>query len=693
MSAEMNEIEAEGFVPASVPMPDYAQSGLEGLQDFQESVNELEETLWDIEAIGGREVSKKIKRLIESMHSFEPSVTMIGQIKSGKTTLVNAMVGRPDLLPADVNPWTSVVTSLHLNVPRADNAPSATFNFFDQSEWDNLVQNGGRIGELAARAGADDELEQLRAQIAEMREKTRTRLGRKFELLLGQEHNYETLNENLLKRYVCMGDDFDELSKAEKQGQFADITRSAELYFDAEHLPRAICLRDTPGVNDTFMMREQITIRAIRDSKICVAVLSAHQALNTTDMALIRLIANVKSRQVVIFVNRIDELSDPANQIPEIRESLIQTLSQNGGPQDATILFGSALWANAVLAGTVDDLPDDSRAALLNYAAANPQFARGSEDAQLWMLSGVPALMAELSERIAEGSGARFLQSVRKRAINFVAALRASSSIVTLRSDTDQVQKLSNDEVNLLLERIEADARAALDADLDQVFDQFRARTDQATSRFLSRAVESLLQHLEKYGEKAEWNYSPDGLRMLMRTAHQVMRRNFAKTVAGRFDQTSEVLTKAYGDIFDVTADSFIVQAPDAPEIAPPVTLAKTIALDLQSSWWKSWWGRRQGYRAFASGFHDLISAEIAPVVEDLTGRQVEEIRASAHATMDAFLSEQRGILADICAKAQVSLEELHGLFGVTAQEEREALFDMIYDELDIEMPADRSAA
>ena len=27
-------------------------------------------------------------------------------------------------------------------------------------------------------------------------------------------------------------------------------------------------------------------------------------------------------------------------------------------------------------------------------------------------------------------------------------------------------------------------------------------------------------------------------------------------------------------------------------------------------SWWKGWWKRRKGYRAFASGFYDLIEAE-----------------------------------------------------------------------------------
>ncbi len=69
-----------------------------------------------------------------------------------------------------------------------------------------------------------------------------------------------------------------------------------------------LCIRDTPGVNDTFMIREQITIRAIRESRLCVVVLAAHQALSSVDLALIRMIANVKSREVIIVVNRIDEI-------------------------------------------------------------------------------------------------------------------------------------------------------------------------------------------------------------------------------------------------------------------------------------------------------------------------------------------------------------------------------------------------
>ncbi len=692
---EMSELNDTDANAVEQTVPAFCGDGMEKLHAFQEEVQALQETMRDIECIGGDEVAKKIRGLMTELDTFEPSITMIGQIKSGKTTLVNAMAGRPDLLPADVNPWTSVVTSLHFNAPRPANAPIATFQFFNQGEWEHLVENGGRMGELSSRAGADQELEKVQRQVAEMREKTKERLGRKFELLLGQEHRYQYLDDTLVQRYVCMGDEFDDLSVEEKQGQFADITKSADLYLTAANIPRAFCIRDTPGVNDTFMMREQITIKSIRDSKICVVVLSAHQALSATDMGLIRLISNVKSRQVVIFVNRIDELQDPAKQIPEIRASLLDTLANNSGPENPAIVFGSGYWANMALLGTTGDMIEESAQALENYAASDisPDVTGMDNDRAVWANSGLPALFDELCARIVESSGAKVLASSRKRAANYVAGLRASSSIVSLRSDSDQVQRLSNEEVQALVDEIERDAIGTLHERLDIVFDRFSSRTDQAHKRFLDRALESLLQHLELYGDHEVWQYSPDGLRMLLRTGYQVMRRNYADACDECFEATADILTRAYGEVFAVQADNFQVEAPSAPDVPPPVTLAQTIALDLKTSWWKGWWGRRKGYRAFASGFYDLIEAETSPIVDELKIAQADEIRASAEVVLREFLSEQRGILADICVKAQVSIEELHGLYGVTAQDEREELFDMIFEELDIDYIIEGEAA
>ena len=662
----------------------FMRLGLEKLDEFHDEVSDLELTLADVVKLGGADAEKKAAKLIKQLRVFEPSVTMIGQIKSGKTSLVNAMVGRPELLPADVNPWTSVVTSLHLNAPLPEDAPTATFQFFSQNEWDHLVENGGRIGELSSRAGADEELEKVREQIAEMRDKTKARLGRKFELLLGQKHSYADINDDLVQRYVCMGDDFDDLDEEDQQGRFADITKSADLYLTAKSIPMPLCLRDTPGVNDTFMMREQITINALRDSRICVVVLSAHQALSSMDMGLIRLIANVKSREVVIFVNRIDELSDPASQVPEIRDSILQTLADNNGPEDPQLIFGSAYWANMALAENLDDIVAESADAMFNWAEAslNAETAGMETNELVWHLSGVPQLYKALSERIKEGPGAEILAASRKRALNLVGGVRASNSVVSMRLEGGEVQVMPQAELEAHLAKLEADNLKFLDDRLDIVFQQFGSRVDQSHKRFLDRALESLLQHLETNGEDEVWQYSPDGLRMLLRTSYQVMRRNVSSTCEQVFESAAKDLAETYRNAFGVSVENFSITPPAAPEIPAPVSLGQTIALDLQTSWWKGWWKRRKGYRAFASGFYDLIEAETAPIVDELKVRQAADIRAMAERELRDFLAEQRGFLIDISEKSNIGVADLENIFGITAQQEREELFDFIFEEL-----------
>lgn len=662
----------------------FMRLGLEKLEAFHDEITDLEMTLADVVKLGGADAEKKTNKLIKQLRMFEPSVTMIGQIKSGKTSLVNAMVGRPELLPADVNPWTSVVTSLHLNAPLPADAPTATFQFFSQNEWDHLVENGGRIGELSSRAGADDELEKVREQIAQMREKTKARLGRKFELLLGQKHNYADINDDLVQRYVCMGDDFEDLEEEDQQGRFADITKSADLYLKADAILMPLCLRDTPGVNDTFMMREQITINALRDSRICVVVLSAHQALSSMDMGLIRLIANVKSREVVIFVNRIDELSDPANQVPEIRDSILQTLADNNGPENPQLIFGSAYWANMALAENLDDIVAESADAMFNWAevALSAETAGMETNELVWHLSGVPQLYKALSERIVEGPGAEVLAASRKRALNLVGGVRASNSVVSMRLDGGDGQIMPKAELETHLTKLEADNLKFLNDRLDIVFQHFASRVDQSHKRFLDRALESLLQHLETNGEDEVWQYSPDGLRMLLRTSYQVMRRNVSSTCEQVFAAAATDLADTYRNAFGVAVENFSITPPAAPEIPAPVSLGQTIALDLQTSWWKGWWKRRKGYRAFASGFYDLIEAETAPIVDELKIRQAADIRAKAEQELRDFLAEQRGFLMDISEKSNIGVADLEDIFGITAQQEREELFDFIFEEL-----------
>ncbi|MGB8622996.1 MAG: dynamin family protein [Paracoccaceae bacterium] len=650
--------------------------GFDGLSGFLEKAGELDAVLGELAQIGDAATRASAQRMKDQLAAFEPSITMIGQVKSGKTSLVNGMIGHPGLLPADVNPWTSVVTSLHLDPHAAKVADRATFRFFDTDEWTRLLEKGGRLGELASRAGADDELEKVRRQIEEMREKSRTRLGRRFELLLGQEHDYASFDEDLIERYVCLGDVFgdedEEDAAAAHQGRFADITRSADLYLRRAELPLKLCIRDTPGVNDTFMMREQITIRAIRDSRICVVVLSAHQALSSVDMALIRLISNIKSREVVIFVNRIDELSDPAKQVPEIRAAIQETLRKHEGPADAQIIFGSAYWAVNALDGSLSALSRDSADSLLNWAEHVLQNDE-MEDSPLemvWKMSGVPALYAALSERICEGIGQEVIDRIARSTNNLAKGVRAASQFVTTEGDAPKTLRLEKNALIAELDRIEAQGLEMLQREFDGVVASYHTRLDRSHASFLERATASLVGHLEKHGEKTVWSYEPTGLRLLLRSAFQVFGAKVHRMSKTVFEASAADIADLYRQAFGIDGD-FTIEAPPAPRIAPPVAIGQTIALDIQGNWWRSWWQRRRGYQAYAESFHRMIMAETDPIVEDLKSAQVEAVRADLTTALKDFLSEQRDTLLSFEDHGDAGGGSLEEIFGGRATQDR----------------------
>ncbi len=666
MTAEQLRLDPAERVPPKSGLLSATYAGLSGLAGRIET---LDKAIADIGEAGDRAIDIAAQRMRKRLREFEPSVTMIGQVKAGKTSLVNAMIGWPGLLPADVNPWTSVVTSIHMDPRQKAAGNSARFRFFSEEEWDRLLERGGRVGELARRAGAEQEIEKVRQQLEEMREKSRRRLGRKFEMLLGQEHDYGYFDEELVQRYVCLGDDFD-ASPEDRQGRFADITKAADLQFGQPELPMKLCIRDTPGVNDTFMIREQITIHAIRESRICVVVLSAHQALSSVDMALIRLISNIKSREVIVFVNRIDELADPAKEVPEIRDSIRATLQAHGGPAEAEILFGSAYWANHALSGRYDGLKGASGEALLNWAQSevSADNADSSVDSMIWTLSGLPALGKAIAERVESGPGAELESKMARSARNLANGLTASRSVVSRGKDGAAGAPIDPARIGAEIDRIETERLEELRGRLDAALGEFRERAASTHRTFLERAVASLIQHLEKHGEKKVWIYEPSGLRLLLRSGYRVYARAASKIGEDVFYRTTSEICDLYLRAFSIPEKSFALEAPPVPPAPAPVLLGQTIALDLKGNWWTRWWRRRRSYASFAREFTDLIQAETLPVVQALETDHAAAYARGLEAALAEFLSNQRAVLMDLAERADLDAGDLRAQLGGSQQ-------------------------
>ncbi|KUJ73180.1 hypothetical protein AVO45_15675 [Ruegeria marisrubri] len=658
--------------------------GNEALAPMTTAMSSLTSQIDQLTAVADARSSARLASLKTKMENFVASVTFVGQVKAGKSSVVNIMAGHPGLLPSDVNPWTSVVTTLNINT-KAPGDTKARFTFFEQEEWDNLTVGGGRLGELANRAGADDEMEDIRRQIAEMKEKSEERLGKHFDLILGQSHQYDYFDEELVQRYVCLGDE-DDPDINPKTGRFADVTKAADLFMDIPQYPIALKLCDTPGVNDTFMVREQITLRSLRGSEVCVVVLAASQALTTMDMALMRIIAQFENRQIILFVNRIDELEDPVNQVPEIRDRITETLKQNNISTDTSVVFGSALWAEAALTGDPDILTEDSRKVLNRFYLAAGFGSEAASLDKIWALSGFPDLLLAINERIAQGSGARLIERIRNRARNVASQIRATSVAKNMTGDDSVLRDLDGmppeEAISKVISSYEDKASELTSALRKKVMERLAG----AEASFVKRATDSLIAHLEEHGEQGTWQYEPAGLRTLQKAAYFSFARAMRKEAGALYTSAAKDIEAIYHQLLGNHLGEFSIEAPIVPRVPPPLGIGRTIALDLQSTWWRRWWQRRKGFEAYAADYTRLIASEANSITKDIEENQIAAVLENVRATLADFMREQKETLLSIAQSAEQGSDNPAGLLaGLQPEKSRDEILGDILKDLSTE--------
>ncbi|MGG7567108.1 dynamin family protein [Rhodovulum sp. DZ06] len=526
------------------------------------------------------------------------NVTLLGQIKSGKSALANALIGRPGLLPVDVNPWTAAITSLHVNQAGED-GQAAKFEFFDEAGWKRLAEGAGRLGALAGRASDEDELERLREQARALQRSAQARLGRNYEMLLGGVHRHGGFDAKLLARYIVLGEEAD----PNGAGRYAELTRRAQLWLDAGAWPIPLSIHDTPGVNDPLLVREEITLDALKDTDVGLVVLNAAQALTSEDVALLRTLAALRGAGALIFVNRIDDLGDPAADIPAIERSLRGALLRAGLDDKSEILFGSALWAETDDPAT---LPPHSREAFAAHAArtgaATPRAA-----------SGVDALREAIVARAASGEGRRKLSDVEGEMRGWIEERRAALASGGAGPDArlEALEALMV-EVSDGLERVLAAHAPAVTRRMEEAVDRFADVQADA----LRRAVMD--------GGKGGWQADIAPLRADLSRLHE----QFAEKVGLSLRSFWDTVLREAGDA--LAAGGVPAQAPEPPRMPVPAALSRAVSFDMDGRWWSRWRGRRRYAEEQADALRALIKDDMAPLLAEL--RHDHETRVAAEA-------------------------------------------------------------
>ena len=576
-------------------------------------------------------------------------IAVIGQVKAGKSSFINAFVRRPGLLPTDVNPWTTAITQLHFGRSDAPRDVAAVFSFFDQDEWQRLAQGGGQLRDLTKRLVPGFETDLLQSHVDAMRRRSEGRLGDNLGQLLGQKHAYAELSPQLLDRYVCAGGSNLTSVDHDQKGYYSDVVKTADLYFDASDFAFPTTILDTPGTNDPFLVRDEITRGALESADVYIVVLTARQALSSADVSLLRILRGLHKHRIAVFINRIDELGDVVRDTPQIVQHVRMGLRREFPDTDIPVVAGSAHWAGLAVQGSDEDVKrafSPKAAAYIAQIAARehplavPSVETGTQEQlsqALMSSSGLPALSAVLEGLTLRSHAGQVLKQIEASFSEFVhvasnAARHDLEGLSTEARLESTSQQQGDEELRLLGAEIEDNRR--LTAVLHSLVVDLQARTDQIIEDRCNSMGEILRDVLLGYAEMECQNFRsasaqsrrPRVWRCPTASLRRSLEENFlrlhreAEYEIGSLETTvfprlREMLRDAHPSWTEQSDGPRQMSSPQLPSLKALGTL---VALDLDEPWWKRWFVGRATVDQQVAQLDQLIMSEFEPIIAAL---------------------------------------------------------------------------
>ena len=614
---------------------------------------------------GGRELQSKrvfrgssfVNDALRLLDRLTCRIGLIGQVKAGKSSLANALACKPDMLPTDVNPFTTVVTNLHFGRTDIATDVAAEFTFFEANEWEQLAAGVGHIRELTERLVPGFNVEQLHKQVDALRRRSEQRLGPALGSLLGQKHAFSSLSTEILKRYVSsnLGD-----AGTEEKDAYSDIVKAADLYFPSSDFAFPTTIIDTPGTNDPFLVRDEIARRALESAHVHIVVLTSRQVMSSADVALLRVLQGLRKDRIVVFINRIDELGNIANDVPLLVQHVRNGLRREFPTIDLPVVAGSAYWANVALRGSPADVERAWSKNAKLYAQdvtrrpGSPAEPNGDEEMaqRLLLYSGVPALLDVVADLTLDSYAGRVLKRISHtfRQLADVSQNIARQQLAVLESEIqlgDDPKSRGEDELRAV--DAEAKQHEHLTQILHSILTDLKERSELTTTNQCERISSALHEVVRSFaevecrnmraalfeGRGGVWRCDPTPLQRQLEErlvgSHREAEEELAKLEAGIFTQLRE-LFKRYSRQWGETEvdDGSLDGAFELPLLS--VLGIPNISMELGEPRKKRWWSRPPNGRKQMAELAALIEIEWRGIRDKLvaTARAHLEARQSS---------------------------------------------------------------
>lgn len=387
-------------------------------------------------ALHSGEMALLIRRTVDTISGTVPRVLVVGPGRVGKTTLVNALLGRPGLLPAHPTDRTAALTRLHLGASRQRRSGAVV-----TERVESLMSAAP-----PAAARMDAKQRHTGSLVARL-------MGASAEASAPPPHSAGGLH---LEFDDALADAPEIARHLTAPAARADTARRVDIYLEQSPLSFPVQILDTPPLV-AGIAAGGLPAEAVEDVDACVVVLDAAAPEQALDPALLEVIFKVPVDRLVVVLNpKASHIAD--GEAIRARASVVRRLLRQRLQTDVPVLcvdLSEALHKPAhqpLFRAVVKDFPFASQG-----AARGPTGLEGARhDEAIRSFPAVDRLADEIERCALDGPYARRLMEVATT-LRDIARLReeaARSSAVAIGNRILDIQK-ERREAEYQLQRIE----------------------------------------------------------------------------------------------------------------------------------------------------------------------------------------------------------------------------------------------
>ena len=317
-------------------------SSLEKLQNEVErqkrKITEIENSIEIVEKefnIKFDEERKDIKEQKDFIEDPDLQIAIVGTIKAGKSTFINALF-RENIASTDVTPETASLTKFIYK-----NENKLVVKFYNKEEW-------GKIWRDVEKAEKENK-------------------GKIFK------EEFENSGANSIKDdYIEKSDEIIEVSDIEKLKKEVEkytsknsrihyFVKELIVYLNNENMPKEVAIVDTPGLDDVVEYRSNITIDFIKNANAVIVCVDSSRLENNEYRTIEGVFVNVgeDKYKVMILGTQIDKLNNPKEDWQKQREVWKQQLKDKF--KDESLLKDNIIGVSSYIFSNVIELENTGK--------------------------------------------------------------------------------------------------------------------------------------------------------------------------------------------------------------------------------------------------------------------------------------------------------------------------------------------